>query len=147
MDCSLTSSSVHGILQTRILEWVAIYFSKGASQPRIEPESLTSPALAGGFFTASATWEAPGQGTKILMPRSQNKQKIKQNANCQSETITKRETLIKNSLSKRWGWGWRMSSKPSSPRLCGGDWCVRFTDGRRGLGRNCGLSKALSTRI
>ena len=27
--------------------------------PRIEPESLTSPALAGGFFTTSATWEAP----------------------------------------------------------------------------------------
>ena len=66
MDCSLTSSSVHGILQTRILEWDATYSSKGSFQPRTEPESLVSPALAGGFFTASATWEAPGQGTKIL---------------------------------------------------------------------------------
>ena len=28
--------------------------------PGTEPESLSSPALAGGFFTSSATWEAPG---------------------------------------------------------------------------------------
>ena len=31
MDCSLPGSSVHGILQTRILEWVAISFSRGSS--------------------------------------------------------------------------------------------------------------------
>ena len=31
MDCSLPSSSVHGILQVRILEWVAITFSRGPS--------------------------------------------------------------------------------------------------------------------
>ena len=34
MDCSPPSSSVHGILQARILGWVAISFSKGSSQPR-----------------------------------------------------------------------------------------------------------------
>ena len=34
MDCSLPGSSVHGILQVRILEWVAISFSRGSSQPR-----------------------------------------------------------------------------------------------------------------
>ena len=34
MDCSLPGSSVHGILQARILEWVAISFSRGSSQPR-----------------------------------------------------------------------------------------------------------------
>ena len=34
MDCSLPSSSVHGILQARILEWVAVPFSRGSSQPR-----------------------------------------------------------------------------------------------------------------
>ena len=33
-DCSLQGSSVHGILQARVLEWVAISFSRGASQPR-----------------------------------------------------------------------------------------------------------------
>ena len=32
MDCSLPGSSVHGILQARILEWVAIFFSRGSSQ-------------------------------------------------------------------------------------------------------------------
>ena len=34
MDCSLPGSSVHGIFQARELEWVAISFSKGSSQPR-----------------------------------------------------------------------------------------------------------------
>ena len=34
MDCSLPSSSVQGILQARILEWVAIPFSRGSSWPR-----------------------------------------------------------------------------------------------------------------
>ena len=34
MDCSMPGSSVHGILQARILEWVAMAFSRGSSQPR-----------------------------------------------------------------------------------------------------------------
>ena len=34
VDCSLPGSSVHGILQARILEWVATSFSKDSSQPR-----------------------------------------------------------------------------------------------------------------
>ena len=34
MDCSLPGSSVQGILQARILEWVAISFSRGSSRPR-----------------------------------------------------------------------------------------------------------------
>ena len=34
MDCSPLGSSVHGILQARILKWVAIPFSRGSSQPR-----------------------------------------------------------------------------------------------------------------
>ena len=34
MDCSPPGSSVHGILQARILEWVVISFSRGSSQPR-----------------------------------------------------------------------------------------------------------------
>ena len=36
-DCSLPGFSVHGIFHTRILEWVAIPFSKGSSRPRDEP--------------------------------------------------------------------------------------------------------------
>ena len=42
MDCSPPSSSVHGILQARKLEWAAIPFSKDLPDPGIEPES---PAL------------------------------------------------------------------------------------------------------
>ena len=34
VDCSLPRSSIRGILQARILEWVAISFSRGSSQPR-----------------------------------------------------------------------------------------------------------------
>ena len=43
-DCSPPDSSVHGILQARILEWVYISSSKG-SNPGIKPSSLVSPAL------------------------------------------------------------------------------------------------------
>ena len=57
MDCSPRGSAVHGILQPRILEWVAIPSFRGASQPGDQtPVSYVS-ALAGGFFTTSATWE------------------------------------------------------------------------------------------
>ena len=34
LNCSLPGSSIHGIFQERVLEWVAIPFSRGASQPR-----------------------------------------------------------------------------------------------------------------
>ena len=65
MDCSLPHSSVYGILQARILEWVAIPFSKGSSQPRGQTTSLASPALAGGFFTTSTTREAKDRSLEI----------------------------------------------------------------------------------
>ena len=42
----------------RILEWVAVPFSRDLPNLGIEPPSLTSPALAGGFFTTSDRWEA-----------------------------------------------------------------------------------------
>ena len=48
----------HGILQARILEWVAKPFSVDLPDTGIEPGSLTSPTLKGGFFNAGATWEA-----------------------------------------------------------------------------------------
>ena len=48
MDCSPPGSSVHGILQARILPWVAMPSSRASSHPGIEPACLRSPALAGG---------------------------------------------------------------------------------------------------
>ena len=49
MDCSLTGSSVHGISHARILEWVAIFYTRDLPDQGIKP--AMSPALAGGFFT------------------------------------------------------------------------------------------------
>ena len=51
MDSRLPGSSVHGVFQARILEWVAMPSSRGSSCPGDRTTSLTSPALAGGFFT------------------------------------------------------------------------------------------------
>ena len=59
MNCSRPGSSVHGILQTRILERVAMPSSWDLPSRGIEPTSLMSPVLAGRFFTTSATWEVP----------------------------------------------------------------------------------------
>ena len=50
--CNPIDYTVHGILQTRILEWVAIPFSRGSSQPK--DWTLVS-RIAGGFFTSWAT--------------------------------------------------------------------------------------------
>ena len=47
---SLPGSSVHGILQARILEWVVMPSSRGSSPPKIKPVSLMSPVLADGLF-------------------------------------------------------------------------------------------------
>ena len=57
MDCSPVGSSIHGIFQLKILEWVAISFSKRSCNSGIEPLSLTSSALAGGIYHC-ATQEA-----------------------------------------------------------------------------------------
>ena len=54
VDCSPPGSSVHGILQARILEWVAIPFSRGYSQPRSPAHSLPSEP-AGKLFTWAFT--------------------------------------------------------------------------------------------
>ena len=55
MDCSPPGPAGHGILQAGILEGVACPPPGDRPDPGIEPESLTSPASAGGIFTTSAT--------------------------------------------------------------------------------------------
>ena len=80
MDCSLPGSSVYGILQSGMLEGVAISFSRGSSQPGSKP---SSPALAGDSLALSHLrspakftqfhiffWpHCMGCGTLILWPR------------------------------------------------------------------------------
>ena len=55
MDCSPPGSSVHGILQARILEWVAMPSSRGTLWTM---DQTWVSCTAGGFFTTNATWEA-----------------------------------------------------------------------------------------
>ena len=70
MDFSPPSSSVHGILQARILDWVAIPFSKTILCPRnptpgLYPEKTTiqkdicTPMFTAAVFTVARTWEQP----------------------------------------------------------------------------------------
>ena len=58
MDCSLPGSSVLGIFLARILEWVAISFSRGSSWPRDRTHVSCVFCIAGGFFTCWAIREA-----------------------------------------------------------------------------------------
>ena len=55
MDCSLSGSSVHGIFQAKVLEWIAISFSRGSSRPRNRTQVSR---IAGRRFTVWATREA-----------------------------------------------------------------------------------------
>ena len=66
MDCSLPASFVHGISQAKILEWIAISFSRDRPHPVTEPASPVLQNVSyteGGFFTA----QPPGKaGLHIL---------------------------------------------------------------------------------
>ena len=67
MDCRPPGFFVHGVLQARTLECHVMPFSKDLPNPGIEPLSLMSPALADGFFTNNATWEAQYQHYMVLV--------------------------------------------------------------------------------
>ena len=64
MDCSPPGSSVHGILQARILEWVFMPSSRGSSQPR---DWTLLYCNASGFFTIWATREDERRGLKVWL--------------------------------------------------------------------------------
>ena len=59
VDCSLPDYSVHRVFQARILEGLLCPDPGDLPKPGIEPASLMSLALAGGFFTPGTPWEAP----------------------------------------------------------------------------------------
>ena len=87
MDCNPPDSSVHGILQARILEWVAISSSRGSSQTRVQTKSPVSPALQ----VESLAIEAPGKPHfsykhHIFIPRIFNK------------LISKKQVILTNEL-------------------------------------------------
>ena len=63
-DCSPSGSSVHGTLHSRILEWVAIPFSRRSSQPRDQTQVS---CIAGRFFTIWATGRTTGFYGLVLL--------------------------------------------------------------------------------
>ena len=65
MDCSPPGSSVHGILQARILGWVATPFSRGSSWPR---DQAHISQLAGGFLTTEPSGKQQNGGTRRRPP-------------------------------------------------------------------------------
>ena len=73
MGCSPPGSSVCGILQARILKWVAFLPPGDLPDPGFKSLSLRSPALAGRFFTISATWEETLDTTSLHSEASELK--------------------------------------------------------------------------
>ena len=65
MDCSLPGSSNHGIFQERILEWVAISFSRRSSQPR---DQIQVSRIVGRCFTVWATGEVMFEDKEDQIP-------------------------------------------------------------------------------
>ena len=69
VDCNLQGSSIHGIFQARILEWVAISFSRGSFQPR---DWTRVSCIAGRRFTIWATKVAEWRKTRWRKPNEEN---------------------------------------------------------------------------
>ena len=112
MDCSPSGSSVHGILQTRILEWVAILFSRESSWPR---DQTRVSCIAGRFFTVWATREA--QGAMQILEREV------QNIACKYLEMVKFSWILAVSQSSlvrwtlEWAWALALSSLRSRSML------------------------------
>ena len=70
MDCSLTNSSVHGIFQARILEWVPT--PEDLANPGIKPMSLVSPELTGRFFITAPSGKSNTSISSSVDPIHEN---------------------------------------------------------------------------
>ena len=82
--CDPMDYTVHGILQARILEWVAVLFSRGSPHPRDQSQVSH---IAGRFFTSWATWEAHRVHGWILNIWSWVKENLKVNRNIKHDII------------------------------------------------------------
>ena len=96
MDCNLPGSSVHGISQARILEWVTILFSRGSSWPR---DQTWDSCIAGRFFTLWTTREALFNMEPVSSVQSLSHVRLfaaPWTASCQSSlSITNSQSLLK----------------------------------------------------
>ena len=67
MNCSPPGSSVREFLQARILEWVAMFSSRGFSQLKDQTHVSYVSCISRQVFTTSATWEAQGLVPRLLL--------------------------------------------------------------------------------
>ena len=86
-DCSLLGSSVHGIPQARILEWVAISFSRGSSRPRNQTQVSF---IAGRFFNDWSMREALNEYPTFIDRLNIIKLSVLSNLICRFNEITMR---------------------------------------------------------
>ena len=90
---------VHGILQARILEWVAYPFSRWSFQPRGQTQVC---CIAGGFFTSWATREVPlSLVSEVICPRLKERY-----AHTHACTFSLPHTLGSFGLREPCGWTW-----------------------------------------
>ena len=125
VDCSLPGSSIHGILQTRILEWVAISFSRGSSWHR-DPTQVSD--IAGRHFNLWATRDMSKVYSKspfwMLLYKSHGTPAITPHLKLMADTANHHDTLpsggslgilFKTKLPKAQPINWRCHKKWNLP--------------------------------
>ena len=94
MDCSPPGSSVHGILQTRKLEWVAVPHSRGSSQTRDQTHVSCGSCIAGRFFTTESPGDAQSLICSMSIPKpSQRSPQLECTPSIQCSLIVPRHSL------------------------------------------------------
>ena len=138
MDCSSPGSSVHGILQARILEWVAISFSRGSSQPRDQTWLF---CIVGRFFTVWDIREAPKESPADT---KENPHYLVMWTDFfltfYNRTPYFSSKIIKG-LSKSWNWEMHCLQNLKVPRRCLA--CFKFMSAKRF--NNCFLSVRMAS--
>ena len=121
MDCSPPDSSVHGILQPRMLEWVAIPFSRGSSGTR---DRTSVSCITGRFFTIWATGDCHFESSILWIHLTASLIGGSVTLVTGVDWSTNQEILIL--VLSVWPWAGNISS----PSMF--SWCFRFSSGQRG---------------
>ena len=112
MDCSLPGSSVHGILQERILEWVAISYSRGSSWPKDQTHIFCISCIDRWILYHYAPWEVLLHKKNTVMKH--NKVKLNKRYACllKTETVYRQRIPIQG-VSEGWTWEEKWSEEKS----------------------------------
>ena len=95
--CNTMYYTVHRILQARILDWVAVPFSRGSSQPRDRNQVSLN---AGGFFTSWTTREALSLSSLLMILPQRGEGSV---SSCLSTACAVHESNLPKSVSSFWG--------------------------------------------